>query len=120
MENREIKFRAWNKEEKRMVYFDANLYEFGKFLVTLEDSLDTFQNWVFQQYTGLKGKNGKEIYEGDIVRAFHKGQYNQIGEVFFEKKRPSFRVRFKNNKDILVRRDLEVIGNIFENPELLK
>ena len=78
---REIKFKAWIKISGgygKMVYPHLEMYN-GVF------KLPT--NYILLQFTGLKDRKGKPIYEGDIVRAFHKRQYNQIGKVFFEEKR---------------------------------
>lgn len=90
------------------------------------------------QYTGLTDKNGKKIFEGDILRGFqypfcYDGEYNYYAEIFFENcsfmtythKNPSSCVRgiSDGNTDLMedwVSEDWEVIGNIYDNPELLE
>lgn len=135
---REIKFRAWNKLEKRMesvnfIKFFLNAYTMvstryrdekskkiydDQFAYGQEDGSD---NVILMQYTGLKDKHGKEIYEGDIVT----GLFNHtdiIGHIvygsdatFFIKRKGLYGIGLNNAEDWL-----EVIGNIYENQELLK
>lgn len=76
--------------------------------------------WPVMQYTGLKDKNGKEIYEGDLI---HLPAWNpNIVEIVFN--RGAFCFRFASSDafyhDIKYVEDAKVIGNIYENPELLK
>lgn len=90
------------------------------------------------QYTGLTDKNGKKIFDGDILRGFqypfcYDGEYNYYAEIIFENcsfmtythKNPSSCVRgiSDGNTDLMdgwVSEDWEVIGNIYDNPELLE
>ena len=108
---RDIKFRAWNKETK--CFFMWNLsFAFG----------GTGAIWgEVQQYTGLKDKNGKEIYEGDILKMSWGNYLN--GVVKFSEKYGyySFNSRTSEYDFIETQSDeYEIIGNIHENPDLTK
>ena len=136
MENRIIKFRAWNKEEKKM------LKPFTIWQVSDEiDEIDLFEEGhILMQFTGFKDKNGIEIYEGDIVRykfmsGFDCGWENgqdwdknsdaieeKIGKVVFRDGEfyPREIARIVEDGYYSYRLfDFEVIGNAYENPELL-
>ena len=132
---REIKFRAWHKEKKLML--DVATIEFRED-GTCEGArcnhpLIHGGNWYYYldedikliQYTGLKDKNGKEVYEGDIVECYVDG-IKEISKVeFFE---GCFCIRAKNNDPDYIpclctvdtNQTLEIIGNIYENPELIE
>lgn len=117
---REIRFRAWDSVRKRMVYegnvnFNGWVWDFKG-----EDCpLDTD---VLMQYTGLKDKNRKEIYEGDVIVSHANGTYQ--GEVRYSA--PNWLVVWGKDGlsdaillDSLTWYGMEIIGNIYENPELL-
>lgn len=88
--------------------------------------------FALMQYAGLKDKHGKEIYEGDIVRNWYFAIYEIAGfyaPIFWEDRRAGFvtwsRINPKSWEDYCLVTDelcrkLEVIGNIYENPELVK
>lgn len=124
---REIKFRAWDKNNKKILSvfsFDMN----GA--VETKEGTHQVGTTELMQFTGLKDKNGKEIYEGDIVQIQHPCWTETTQVKFFEgtffceqlkkhpknesKSCPSFRDISRSNWK------LEVIGNIYKNPELLK
>lgn len=120
---REIKFRIWNRKIKQIqyptppwcanegdlkeLYFDWNIWDADK----LQQDL--------MQFTGLKDKNGKEIFEGDIIKRINAGY---IYTVEYSLEYAAYILRDLDN-DIVFLSDfnnIEVIGNIFENSELLK
>jgi len=128
---REIKFRAWDKKKKKM-YFAENeakdgacycfyFYEDGSWeLVGAEDKVKLYgEKGILMQFTGLLDKRGKEIYEGDIL----KRKNGDIGEVIWEGERYWMRVvkhGISSLFPIRYSKDLEVIGNIYEDEKLLK
>lgn len=119
--SRPIKFRTWDTHHKEMLY---DVMVVGDDCYVRDDELDfvlvsPYKQEVMQ-FTGLTDKNGKEIYEGDII------QYgNDTGRVEYQKKWASFQVISKGQNTPLQAfnggnaRLAEIVGNINENPELL-
>ena len=124
--NREIKFRLWHKESKQMFYNTASamniLIGLGGEVKDVYLKSDITDEMVKSQYTGLKDKNGKEIYESDIVK-MHTDKPMVIS---WSKKFASFVIDREGWMfshwfgEACNGEDVEVIGNIFENNELLQ
>lgn len=118
----EIRFRAWHKPSKRMIYDIQNEFE-----RRIEAGMDCFADYlnnddfVIEQFTGFKDRHGKKIWEGDIVSS-HNGD---ITGKITQHKCGGWRIEWigvyggsspLNDKNHLYK----VIGNIHENPELLE
>ena len=126
---RSIKFRAWNKEKNIMVYEDedgSSEYFDGVCLsdIQMVNSIfkTDFNQYEWMQYTGLKYKNGKEIYEGDILKVyddfFKEGLDDLYGVVKFNNGRFYLDTFKSYPNECWVY--FEVVGNIYENPELIE
>ena len=111
--NREIKFRVWDNDLEIMSYSDTDI-----FITFSDDGIcigyeidDEIDDYELMQYTGHKDKNGKEIYEGDVIQT---DEY-WVGD------------RYLKNEIIIIKdirkcyelRPCTVIGNIYENPGFL-
>ena len=134
---REIKFRIWNKVKKDMIYLlkaDTSITEGAHFAIVFEERNHSGEVYPIEdlevlQFTGLHDNNGKEIYEGDYIK-LHGGlrleYYPDNGAVIYNIS--SFVMKAKNDSDVFQHfslnysdgTEIEVIGNIYENPELLK
>jgi len=114
---REIKFRVWDKKNKEMFYEKNNSKKLsGHISKDLKPFCLNKDGFLckLMQFTGLKDKNGKEIYEGDIL---FKGGYKKT-EVKWNGILCQFTFGFDLKK--VYASEIEVIGNKFENPELLE
>ena len=141
---REIKFKAWDKLNKEM--FNVEIMDFQERKVYKDTvSYRKFNDIELMQYTGLKDKNEKEIYEGDVVKLVHTGieisadrledLKRFVGIIKYENgifkivkteksliESKYFEMEQKKVSEIFIYSklyDLEVVGNIYENPELL-
>ena len=146
---REIEFRAWRKDTKVMI--DCYTTGLGFQDASLNDFLNETDNLIFLQYTGLKDKNNKKIFEGDLIQITlpewedpHEGYQDSDGEFehdTWDERTIICEVKIRNTKGagMVFRKDVfednenvklknhwfkihsktdEVIGNIYDNPEL--
>lgn len=125
---RDIKFRAWRETEKHMYNWNNLLNQNLKNIFTITKSC----GYNLMQYTGLHDKNGKEIYEGDIIHIHNKffEEFNyllQWNEEYLRYYLYSTDKKKLNRMEGILEahlssmiNDIEVIGNIYDNPDLLE
>ncbi|MCK5016411.1 MAG: hypothetical protein KAS32_04990 [Candidatus Peribacteraceae bacterium] len=122
---REIKFRAWDKVGKWMIKvggIDWNKH--NMFRPEPNDYSYNLDSVILMQYTGLKDKNGVEIYEGDLYYDHKRSMYPC--EVYYDERYAEFRGRINGEMQpdktysLMFHKSWEVIGNIYENSELVK
>lgn len=130
---REIKFRAWDKEKRKWIYLGMS----SMLAITDDGHLRQFYStdrglghkeyenpYVLLQFTGLRDKTGREIYEGDVVKEVF-DEKMRVCEVAWNNEGAAFELDDGTWKGGLETPEgyelnpLEVIGNIYENPDLL-
>ena len=117
MKQREIKFREFcdTDDGEEMLYFKTGMFDNGLWFESLKHIGDYVSP--LMQFTGLLDKNGREIYEGDVIKWIHKhGDFEpteQVSTVEYQKYSDGW-IGYE------VFNDAEIIGNLYENPELLK
>jgi uncharacterized phage protein (TIGR01671 family) len=116
MKRREIKFRAWiqsfDDENKNEMCYDLAFEEY----LPINDLLANVKH--LMQYTGIKDRTGKEVYEGDICKTWSSDFQEQIQSVSFEKGSFTFSYMGWPISEYPLY-GIEVIGNIYETPQLL-
>jgi len=143
--NRQIKFRVWDVEQNKFLssYADKGIefyHEQGKdwhekqvrdivpVSWFLKDHNNNLANYIVTQYTGLNDKNGKEIYEGDILNVWNGLFVNKIGQVVYEVDHGGYIFQYNRHMSSIyhinlngyVVRESVKLGNIFEHSKLLK
>ena len=123
------KFRAWT-EEGKVMYYGVYPFKDGTLLLSYDgiafDEVPA-SDFILMQSTGLLDKNGNEIFEGDVVK-YEVGRNTYTEEVAYDKNFAGFGVKdadaniiftFGELAEEISLSSLEVVGNIYENPELL-
>ena len=123
---KKLKIKAWLKKEKKMVSIigiDFN-YEYIRYtedgnLFNENYKTAEFKNIELLQFTGLKDNGGQELYEADVIK-FNDGIDDIYGLISYDDEDGAYRVSYENITEHLSERegDFEIVGNIFENPDL--
>lgn len=126
--NRIIKFRAWDKINKRWLSWEIGTFRAGERNFAFEEIWGN-GNYILLQFTGLTDKNGKEIYEGDVIHyKKDKGGWegDETGVIKFYVSDGCYYLELEQDGSRqaslheLRQPYYEVIGNVWENPELIK
>ncbi|NCC70620.1 hypothetical protein EOM09_03485 [bacterium] len=120
--NREIKFRGKRIDNNKWIYGNLSIRKFNNEIEIFIRPFDRLKSYqvipnTIGQYTGLKDKNEKEIYDGDIVKT---ETVEGIGRIIYRDDFASFVVDFESGCWDSMEVIMEIIGNIYENPELLE
>lgn len=137
--SRDIKFRGWDSVNEVMLPVESINFREGYVSLNEGDNslTDTLEMIELMQYTGLKDKNGKEIYEGDIVKLIplNSERLKELGRKWYEHLKvewgaysdgeyvtnvETWMIDINPLSEELLDETVEVIGNIYENPELLE
>lgn len=129
---KEIKFRAWDKKENKMFFVRTlnilnPVHKSSQKYSVCENAYTCKNDFELMQFTGIKDKNGKEIYEGDIV--YHKPdttwegvRLSSMAIVIWNEEDAQFQYEHINHKISfpIIGESIENKGNIYENPEMVK
>ena len=107
---REIRFRVWSNLRKEMIVNPPLKYNYGKWILNFADII--MEDIVLLQFTGIKDKNGKEVYEGDVVH---------LKDISGSGSERNFGLKEIKWGDVgfpesLLTEDIKVMGNIYQNP----
>jgi uncharacterized phage protein (TIGR01671 family) len=127
---REIKFRAWDAGATEMHYdYISSKKEYTDWGATNDPTYELHRDIILMQFTGLEDKNGRDIYEGDVVKHYHPtllADFLADGEVVWSPKEHQYTyqgwyVKPPDKHAVLIGSSVEyeIIGNIYENSELL-
>ena len=123
---KELKIKAWLKKEKKMVSIIGIDFNYEYIRYTEDDNLFNenyktaeFKNIELLQFSGVKDKAGQELYEADVIK-FNDGIDDIYGLISYDDEDGAYRVSYENITEHLLERegDFEIVGNIFENPDL--
>lgn len=120
-----LRFRAWDVEFKEMVQVDALDFEEQIIKATYKNGnvvKEDLKNYILMQSTGLTDKNGKEIFEGDVVKMAKNVYSEPTCYEVVRHRGGAYRLDSKQyGCELWLRHtDCEIAGNIYENPELLE